>query len=252
MVIMQNGDQIAGGGLPVIHITQAQYDANPSAYADPNVLVHITDAPRSHLQASDVEYDSNMGVDNIGNIATNSLGKVEYKSDNVALYAHAVGEYFINKDGEYCVCTSAISVGQTLTKNTNYTVTDIASEIKEINSNVSPIIQSYTPTILGGDATFANLNFYYIKINKMVIVTGRFQITSAGSQAGSIEISLPNLMTHEYTGVGNMGSLSKAGYCIRLDNAGSEKILITAPAGNPSLPSIGAGWFEIMAIAILQ
>lgn len=137
MLLMQNDDPVAGGGLPVIHITQAQYDANPSAYNDPNVLVHITNATGGNLQGSDVSYDSTLKFNNIGDIATKAIAKVE--PSDTALYAHAVGTYFINKDGEYCVTDSAIAVNGTITKGTNCHVVTVADELSSINSNLSSL-----------------------------------------------------------------------------------------------------------------
>lgn len=145
MLLMQNDDPVAGGGLPVIHITQAQYDANPSAYNDPNVLVHITNATGGNLQGSDVSYDSTLKFNNIGDIATKAIAKVE--PSDTALYAHAVGTYFINKDGEYCVTDSAIAVNGTITKGTNCHVVTVADELSSINSNLSAFLTVTTDTV---------------------------------------------------------------------------------------------------------
>lgn len=155
MLLMQNDDPIAGGGLPVIHITQAQYDANPSAYNDPNVLVHIKDAVGGNLQGKDVSYDSTLKFNNIGDIATKSLAKVE--PSDTALYAHAVGTYFINKDGEYCVTDSAIAVNGTITKGTNCHVVTVGDELSSINSKLTGIVMlnGITPG-QSGSYTFNN------------------------------------------------------------------------------------------------
>ncbi|MBP5595041.1 MAG: hypothetical protein J6Y02_06640 [Pseudobutyrivibrio sp.] len=57
------------------------------------------------------------------NIATN------HEYTDTASKAYAVGEYFTNKDGDYCRVIMTISNGGTLTKNTNYIVTSISSEL---------------------------------------------------------------------------------------------------------------------------
>ena len=122
MLTMQGGDSLVGG-LPIIHITYQQYIANPSAYQDPDVIVHISGFPTAgNLPADYVGYDSNLNMEDIGNIATKAIAKVE--PSDTALYLHNVGTGFINKDGNYCITDVQISIGGTITLGTNCHVVD--------------------------------------------------------------------------------------------------------------------------------
>lgn len=132
MLTMQGGDSLVGG-LPIIHITYQQYIANPSAYHDPDVIVHITGFPTAgNMPADYVGYDSNLNMEDIGNIATKAIAKVE--PSDTALYLHPVGSYFINKDGNACKTDVQISVGGTITLGTNCHVVDGVAN--DINSNL--------------------------------------------------------------------------------------------------------------------
>lgn len=122
MLTMQGGDSLVGG-LPIIHITYQQYIANPSAYQDPDVIVHISGFPTAgNMPADYVGYDSNLNMEDIGNIATKAIAKVE--PSDTALYLHNVGDGFINKDGNYCITDVQISIGGTITLGTNCHVVD--------------------------------------------------------------------------------------------------------------------------------
>lgn len=122
MMTMQGGDSLVGG-LPIIHITYQQYIANPRAYQDPDVIVHISGFPTAgNLPADYVGYDSNLNMEDIGNIATKAIAKVE--PSDTALYLHNVGDGFINKDGNYCITDVQIAVGGSIALGTNCHVVD--------------------------------------------------------------------------------------------------------------------------------
>ena len=145
MLVMQAGDSLMGG-LPVIHITYQQYLANPSAYQDPSVLVHISGFPTGHMPADYVGYDSSLDMEDIGNIATKAIAKVE--PSDTALYLHEVGTGFINKDGNYCITDVQIAVGGSIVLGTNCHVVDGG-----ISNNLSSILnpENIEVTITNGD-----------------------------------------------------------------------------------------------------
>lgn len=152
MLTLQGGDSLVGG-LPIIHITYQQYIANPSAYQDPDVIVHISGFPTAgNMPADYVGYDSNLNMEDIGNIATKAIAKVE--PSDTALYLHEVGTGFINKDGNYCITDVQISVGGTITLGTNCHVVDggISSNLPKLSNKVetctvTPVLELSTTQV---------------------------------------------------------------------------------------------------------
>lgn len=174
MLTMQGGDSLVGG-LPIIHITYQQYIANPSAYHDPDVIVHITGFPTAgNMPADYVGYDSTLNMEDIGNIATKAIAKVE--PSDTALYLHNVGTYFINKNGNMCKTDLQISVGGTITLGTNCHVCS-DGVANDINSNLSASLSST-------GLSFINCNYVeggYAKIGNLCVVNIRVTQTAGTS-----------------------------------------------------------------------
>lgn len=134
-MVVYHGQIIAGGGTIVLPMTRAEYEANKTVLDSADVWVDLTDEPDQVAEADQIAYSvgnvqKSMGY--IGDIATKAIAKVE--PSDTALYAHAVGEYFINKDGELCRTTSTISINQTITVGTNCAVVTVADEIRRTDT----------------------------------------------------------------------------------------------------------------------
>ena len=58
MIVMQNGKQIAGGGLGIFRMTRAEYNANKDAYDASDFLYDITDEEPSDIDAGDIIFNN--------------------------------------------------------------------------------------------------------------------------------------------------------------------------------------------------
>lgn len=72
------------------------------------------------------------------------IGTIE--NDNTASKAYAAGEYFI-KDSKFCQAKTAIAQGATFTLNTNYTESDVATELVQRFTEVQAEIDDIKDTI---------------------------------------------------------------------------------------------------------
>lgn len=163
-MLIYNGQIIAGGGTIVLPMTRAEYEANKTILDSADVWVDLTDEPDQVAEADQIAYSVDgvqKGMGYIGDIATKAIAKVE--PSDTALYAHAVGEYFINKDGELCRTTSAIQVGQTITVGTNCVITSVGGEIKQINSNLTA--KTVVPQNFINGQTVANVTVKEASLN---------------------------------------------------------------------------------------
>lgn len=146
-MLIYNGQVIAGGGTIVLPMTRAEYEANKAVLDTADVWVDLTDEPDQVASADEIAYwvgQTQKGMGYIGDIATKAIAKVE--PTDTALYLHAVGTYFINKDGNTCVTDVQIPVGGTITLNTNCHVCSdgVANDINSnLNNKSGPIRTGY-------------------------------------------------------------------------------------------------------------
>lgn len=155
-MLIHRGNIIAGGGTIVMPMTRAEYEANKTVLDSADVWVDLTDEPDSVADGECIQYNPDMNFEDIGNIATKAIAKVE--PSDTALYLHPVGSYFINKDGNSCKTDVQISVGGTITLGTNCHVVDgVANDINSNLSQVNDYASSLTfPTGASG-ATFTHM-----------------------------------------------------------------------------------------------
>ena len=78
----------------------------------------------------------------------------KHEDGSTSSKAYAIGDYFI-RGGKYCKCISAIASGGTFTKNTNYTETDIGSQLVAKADADQPLFR----------ARVYHDNAYYVKIS---------------------------------------------------------------------------------------
>ena len=121
-MLIYKGQIIAGGGTIVMPMTRADYEANKTVLDSADVWVDLTDEPDSIADGECIQYNSDMNFEDIGNIATKAIAKVE--PSDTALYLHKVGTGFINKDGNYCITDVEIAVGGSIALGTNCHVVD--------------------------------------------------------------------------------------------------------------------------------
>lgn len=167
MLILQNGDVIAGGGVPILHMTYADYLANQSALDASDVFVDTIDEPTELAYADEIGYGDTT-LDYVGDIATQALGDVELT--DTATKLHTVGSYFVNKAGKYCRTTVQINVGSTIVVGTNCVETDIGAEVKGVKDTIGNYGKVLVDAVLAVGQTVPNLSDYLF-----------FQVTSWSS-----------------------------------------------------------------------
>lgn len=162
-MLIYKGQIIAGGGTIVMPMTRAEYEANKAVLDSADVWVDLTDEPDSVADGECVQYDSDLNFEDIGNIATKAIAKVE--PSDTARYLHKVGEGFINKDGNYCITDVQISVGGTITLGTNCHVVDggISSNLSS-RYNMAKLLYNNASITLDGQISDSNDGWAYIDL----------------------------------------------------------------------------------------
>ena len=192
-MLIYNGQIIAGGGTIVLPMTRAEYEANKAVLDTADVWVDLTDEADQVASADEIAYwvgQTQKGMGYIGDIATKAIAKVE--PTDTALYLHAVGTYFINKDGNTCVTDVQIPVGGTITLGTNCHVCS-DGVANNINSNLLYQIPDidYTPVgTMTNSQMFDNL-FALIDTSKL---TPKTKLVVNANQIYTITYANPTLI----------------------------------------------------------
>lgn len=121
-------------------------------------------------------------VDPFGNLTDQATVKkvdssvvAPVEDGTTASQAYAIGEHFI-KNGQYCTAKTAITVGATLTLNTNYVAGDVSEGINFV------VKKAYTVTGAG-----TNDYLYIYRIGKIRIVHGHLPGVASGAQLATLE-----------------------------------------------------------------
>ena len=115
---------------------------------------------------------------------------------------------------------------------------------------------SYTPTITGGTGfTYDNVVFNYYRMGKLLIISGRFVITNAGS-AHRLDISLPPGSGLTQYGLGGWGmayseTADANNYIVRC-LADAVLTIVKGASGDNALPAFGTGYKTVFAVIPMQ
>lgn len=132
-------------GAGIVELTQAQYDALPTATKNDGRIYAITDGTSTAL-AEDVYYDntnskltSSNVQDAMDELSLSVFGDfASIEASNTASKAYAVGDYFVY-DSKFYRVTSAIEQGDTIVPDTNVVQTTVGEEVKALDEKTDPV-----------------------------------------------------------------------------------------------------------------
>lgn len=135
------------------------------------------------------------------------------------------------------------------------TAQTLIGAVNELNDNLTVTNSSYVPTITGNtNLAYNNVNFTYTKMGRFLFISGRLQITNAGTGSNYLTISLPSGMTALNMGLGSCGvcTTSSATYrALSTRCTGGTTFIVQVGAGAYSLPDIGTGYVMVSALVFL-
>ena len=140
--IYHNGNQIAGGGVSIVHMTEAQYLANKQTLDASDLLIEITD--KDYALTSDlIEYDnteSSLSASNIQNAITElDTSKL---SDTLPLYAAGV---------DYSILTRRIQVITAIYNQLNLQTAEVKMYMANYSQNIRVRYTFWRTTYEAGD-----------------------------------------------------------------------------------------------------